>query len=74
MTDPTFTEALDHLAGSLPANPELDTEHQRALRVVVGEVRQLLMIIQPLTAEEVDALKVAWESARRQALTTQEGE
>ena len=95
--DPTFTEALDHLAGSLPENPDLDDRHQRALRVVVGE-RDLLVeaevrrrqaedIVDAIEASglplytlvappegEGDAVKVAWVSARRQALTMQEGE
>jgi hypothetical protein len=99
---PTFTEALDHLAGSLSPNPELDTEHQRALRVVVGELQRADVTTatcgrcgwtasgrpdeaQSLAAslnehlgsahpEEVDAVKAGWVSARRQALTVQEGE
>lgn len=32
----TLTDALTVLGASLPANPDLDDEHQAALRVVVG--------------------------------------
>lgn len=67
---PTYPEALTYLHGSLPPNPELDTETQRALRVVVDYVPSLPTPPEPVTRmglalpQDVACFNCGWEGRR----------